>query len=168
MIRLDEHAYGLDDERLVRIHRLINDYAPELSLRKIPPGDPIAEWAHQQGHDYGVYEAGVGASAEHFGGNMTNWVFTLPKAQIDDRVFARVLEADFRRNGADERIAKHKALEEAAKLSRMRAEMDRIEAKKDEMIALGQMSRYKSTIRHKINGEDVIIGDTIRPLRSYA
>jgi len=167
MIRLDEHAYGLDDERLVRIHRLLNDYDPNLSLRAIPPGDPIAPWAAQQGHDYGVYESGVAHSAEHHGGNMTNWVFTLAKHEVDDRVIARVLEADFRRNGVEERIARHKAHEEATKLSQLRALMDKQEARRDEMLALGEMSRHKATIRHKIHGEDVIIGDTVRPLRTH-
>lgn len=167
MIRLDEHAFGLDDERLVRIHRLLNDYSPTLSLRKIPDGDPIAPWAHSQGHDYGVYESNVGQSAAHHGGNMTNWVFTIAKGQIDDRVIARVFEADMLRNGVEARIAKHRAHEEATKLSNMRALMDRQEARRDEMLALGEMARHKSTIRHKIHGEDVIIGDTVRPLRTH-
>lgn len=166
-IRLDEHALGLDHPDLVRIHRLINDYDPNLSLRVIPPGDPIREWASQQSppRDYGVWENNVDTSG--FGGGLSNWVFTIARAQIDERTFARVLEADFRRRGVPERMAKLKAFDAAQDLSRKRGLMEKFEERREEMIGLGALARNKSTLRHTIRGEDVIIGDTVRPVRTH-
>ena len=163
---LGQHAAGLDTDRLAYYGKLIADMFPELELRRIPNDDRIMPWAMQQTppHTIGVWERAVGTHA--FGGALTNWVFTLPEHSIDDRIIARLLEADMRRQGADERTAKYEALRRTKLANEQAAFMRKFEERRDEMVALGEMAGRKDTIRHKIGGEDVIIADKIRPVRS--
>lgn len=164
VINLAEHSYGLRSEAEMRIHRMLQDYDPNLSLRRIPEGDPafLAGRAKTPPHTHGVWEEGVITL-----GVLGNWVFTLAEMSIDHRVLARIVEGDMRKHGVNEKMAKLRAHQETAELERQRAMYDLIEERRDEMEAIGRMARTKSTIRHRINGEDVIIGDTVRSLRTH-
>lgn len=165
-IDLGAHAAGLDSDRLRYYGKLISEMYPELELRRIPHDDRIMAWATQQAppHTFGIWERNVGTHA--FGGVLTNWVFTLPEQAIDDRIIARLLEADMRRQGADERTAKMEALRRTKLATEQANFMRKFEERRDEMIALGRMAGTQSTIRHTIGGEDVIISDVIRPART--
>lgn len=165
VINLAEHSFGLRSEAELRINRMLRDYDPNLSLRRIPEGDPAfnAGRAKTPPHTHGVWEEGVNTLK----GILGNWVFTLAEMSIDHRVLARIAEGDMRKHGVPEKIAKLRAHQETAELERQRAMYDIIEERREEMEAIGRMARTKSTIRHRINGEDVIIGDTVRPLRAH-
>lgn len=167
-LNLRDHAAGLDTERLQFYGKLVNEmYGLEAELRRIPNDDPIRDWAAQQvpPHEFGIWERNVSATA--FGGILSNWAFTFPANAIDDRIIARLIEADMRRGGADQRTAKYEA-QRRAKIAGQDAEfMRKFEERREEMVTLGKMAEGKTTIRHRINGEDVIIGDEVRSVRSF-
>ena len=164
-LRLNETGHGLRTEREFRLHRMLQDYDRNLSLRRIPEGDP--SFGQYQGElliTHGVWEEGVNT----MGGVISPWVLRVPEESLDDRLFARVIDGDMAKNGnADERTRKALALQQAEELGRTRALMDLLEERQDEMMTIGELARTKSTIRHRINGEDVIIGDTVRSVRTH-
>jgi len=164
-IDLGAHAAGLDSERLRYYGKLIDEMYPEVELRRIPHDDRIMPWAAAQNppHEFGIWERNVGTHA--FGGVLSNWVFTFAEASVDDRIIARLLEADMRRQGASERVAKVEAQRRTKIATEQATFMRKFEERREEMIALGEMAGRKDTIRHKIGGEDVIISDTLRPVR---
>lgn len=161
---LSEHALGLTTDRLRHVHHLLNDYDPNLSLRRIPDGDPILAWAMAQDppRRFGVWEASVDRSVVD---RISNWVFTIAEQNIDDRVFARVLEGDFTRHGASELMAKKIAFDQATELSAKRKFIQTQEERRDQMMFIGQSKQ--SVLRMKIHGEDVVIGDDVRAVRTH-
>ena len=150
-------AHGLTTERQLHIHRLLQEYDPNLSLRRIPERDP----AFRPPRVFGVYE-------EHVGPGQPHWVFTLAEYSIDERILARVRENDFQRlGGAKGAWDKFMALKTAQEESRKKAELERQLEREEQMLAIGRMSDKKSTVRHIINGEEYIIGDTLRRPRTH-
>ena len=164
-LRLDETSHGLRTEREFRLHRMLQDYDRNLSLRRIPEGDPsFGQYTGELLITHGVWEEGVNT----LGGAISNWVLRVPEESLDDRLFARVIDSDMAKNGTvNERVRKAEALRQAEDLGRKRAMMDLLEERQDEMMTIGKLAGTKSTIRHKINGEDVIIGDTVRSARTH-
>lgn len=153
-------GYGLTTEKQLHINRLLQDYDPHLSLRRIPEGDPaaIAGAKFTPPKVYGVWEDNVAAG-------QPNWVFTLAEMSIDERVLARIASNDMQKVGADKRMANFMALQGAAEASRMKKQIDLEAERREEMIGIGELAGRKTSFRHTLNGEDVIIGDTIRPAR---
>jgi hypothetical protein len=155
-----DSAHGLTTERHFHINRLLMDYSPNLSLRRIAENDPAFAFGASLNPPkiYGVWEDGVASS-------QSNWVFTLADMSIDTRVLARIMENDMKRSGVDERKAKLVALGRAEEAGRLKQQMNRMEERREEMIGLGKLAGKKSTIRHTFaNGEKVIIGDRIEPV----
>ena len=81
----NEYHFGLETEIQKRVNRILQDYNPKLSLRRIPDTDPafMAGQKFNPPRIFGVWEDGV-ARGE------TNWVFTLAEMSIDDRVLRRI------------------------------------------------------------------------------
>lgn len=154
-INFDEYHYGLDTDAKRHINRMLHDYDDRLSLRRIANTDP----AFTPEKPYGVWEDGLHS-------NMTNWVFTLAETMIDERVIARIAANDMTKQGASERFAKWKALEMAQQASAHLKRIEEAEAKREEMIGMAKLHN-RTSYRHRINGEDVIIGDEIRSPRTY-
>lgn len=155
-----DSAHGLTTERQFHINRMLMDYSPKLSLRRIAESDPAFKFGATLNPPkiYGVWEDGV-ASSE------TNWVFTLAEMSIDERVLARIMENDMKRTGVDARKAKMIAFGRAEEASRLKRQADRMEERREEMIGLGKLAGKKNTIRHTFaDGEKVIIGDRIEPV----
>lgn len=150
--------HGLTTERQWHINAMLRDYDPKLSLRRIPELDPAAIAGAKLNPPklFGVWEEGV-ARGE------TNWVFTLAEMSIDSRVLARIMENDMSKQGADQRMAKFLAIKRAEEASKLKGKIDEKEAKREEMLWLGKQT--KSSIRHTINGEKVIIADRIIPVK---
>lgn len=146
-------GYGLTSEREFLTNKLVHDYDPRLSFRRIPEGDPY----YTAENPWGVWEEGVAPG-------LSPWAFTVN--YCDDRVIARLIEADLLREGASERIARIEAMNRASEASKMRQQLDEMEARREEMEGVARLATSRTTIRHRINGEDVIIGDKIRPVRS--
>lgn len=154
-------GHGLTNPRHLHINQMLLDYSRgKLSLRRIPERDPAfaAGIRETPPKVFGVWEENVAS-------DQTNWVFTLAEMSIDERVLARVMANDFERSGASERFAKLQAFEVANKASQLKKQAEMMEAREDEMRTIGRLAGQKSTFRHRINGEDVIIGDRIRPVR---
>jgi len=163
VIRFDENAHGLYTDKQRHINRMLQDYDRNLSLRKIGDRDPILAscLAKFPQHTYGVWEEGV-QRADLLG----NWVFTLAEMSIDERVLARIVANDMTKAGVPERMAKLRAHHESEELSMKKRQMEEQEARREEMIAVGRLAGQKSSVRHKIKGEDVVIGDTLRSPRT--
>lgn len=158
---LSSAGHGLRTERQHHIAQMVRDIDPRLSLRRIPENDPAFEYGARLNPQklFGVWE-------ENVSHELSNWVFTLAEMSIDERVPARLIENDLRRSGASERIAKLEAFERANEASRLKQQAEMMAEREDEMRVIGELAGRKSTIRHRINGEDFIIGDTVRPVRS--
>lgn len=155
-IDLAAHALGLETDAQRHVHRLLNDYDRNLSLRRIPQGDP----AFRPDKPFGVWEEGITGAA-------TNWVFTLSEAMIDERVLSRIAQADMAKHGVPEKIAKMQAATLAAEASKMRRRMEDDQEKKEEMLGVVKLAAKNGTIRHRINGERVLIGDEIRRPQTF-
>lgn len=157
LVDFNDIANGLTTEKQRHIAQMVRDASGGLlELKRIPEGDP----AFRPPHVYGVYERNVAAGLSH-------WVFTLMEMSIDERVVARVLENDMRRHGANEKMAKYLAFENANKASELKVQAEKMAEREDEMKTIGKLAGKHSAFRHTINGQDVIIGDTIRPVRRH-
>ena len=155
-----DSAHGLTTERHFHINRMLMDYSPKLSLRRIAENDPAFAAGAKLNPPkiYGVWEDNVSAG-------QPNWVFTLADMSIDTRVLARIMENDMKRVGVDERKAKLIALGRAEEAGRLKLQADRMEERREEMIGLGKLAGKKNTIRHTFaDGQKVIIGDRIEPV----
>lgn len=146
---------GLDTEKQRHIDNLLHDYDPNLSLRRIPDGDP----AFSIQKPYGVYEENILA--------MRPWVFTLSPSEIDERVLARIMANDFTKQGAPEKFAKLQAHEAATQLSKMRRDAELAAEREDEMRTIADLASRKTTVRHRIDGELMILGDEITTGRTH-
>jgi len=159
-IDLSAAGYGLRTERQLHINRMLMDATGgKLTLRRIPEADPAFRMGMQ--HDppkvFGVHEAGVAS-------NLSPWVFTLAEMSIDERIVARALAGDFSRHSAAQQMSKVQAFEAATRASKLKQEAERMAEREDEMKSVGRLAGLKHSFRHRIGGEDFIIGDTVRPV----
>lgn len=159
-IDLDGMGHGLTTEKQLYVNKLLQEYDPNLSLRRIPERDPaaIAGARLDPPKIFGVHEANVAPG-------QSPWAFTLAEMSIDERVLARVVSNDLQRRGASKQFADLLAIQGAAEAGRRKREAELLEEREDEMLTIGALARKKATFRHTLNGEDVIIGDRIRPAR---
>jgi hypothetical protein len=155
VMNLQEHAYGLVTESQRHVHRLLNDYDRNLSLRRVPDSDP----GFRPDQPYGVYEENQLA--------MRPWVFFLSDAQIDERVLSRIMQNDFTKHGANEKAAKLLAAEKASQLSKLRKEAEQQEERYEEMSSLARLMEHKPVVKHRIDGELYRIADEITPVGKH-
>jgi len=160
---LAAHAFGLRTERQILTNQMLQDYNPKLTLRRIGERDP----AFAAGQKFNPPRV-LGVWEEPVARGETNWVFTLAEISVDPvRILARVAENDFSKaNGKErfDRLLAFKQLEEAVKLKELN---DKNQERREEMITAGKLMRRNGTVRMKINGEDVLVGDTITPVRKF-
>lgn len=158
-VNFREAQYGLTTEIQRRINALLQAYNAKLSLRRIPEMDPaaIAGAKLNPPKTFGVWEENVDR-------DQSNWVFTLAEMSIDDRILRRIWENDFANAGADKRMARLLAENASAEMMRERANEEKMDARREEMMGIGKMAQHRDVIRHRINGEDFILGDTLRPV----
>jgi hypothetical protein len=154
-IDFNDIANGLLTEKARHIAQMVKDVSGgKLELRRIPESDP----AFRPPKVFGVWEFNVAS-------DQSPWAFTLMEMSIDERVIARIIENDMKRSGASERFAKLMAFEQAEKASALKKYGDKLEERKEEMRVIGRMSNRFSQFTHVIDGEKVIIGDTVRSPR---
>ena len=154
--RTAEREYGLDSPAFKRINEILHDIDPRLSLRRIEPGDP----AFRPPKTMGVYEEGVVQN-----GAVTPWVLTIEPEFVDERLIARVLAGDMSKMRPGERMEKLRQAREIAQ-AKIKAEWEEEKARRREEI-LFIASGGRNSIRHKINGEDVILSDEVRSPRTH-
>lgn len=160
---LGAHAYGLHGERQIRINQMLQEYNPKLSLRRIGENDP----AFRAGQRFDPPRV-LGVWEEPVERGESNWVFTLAEISVDDRILARIFENDFAKNGgAKGKYSKLLAMRQAEEYGRLKKDRDKIEERRDDMISMGKLARIHGPVRVNINGEDLILGDTIRPVRKF-
>lgn len=158
---LTDVGHGLRTEKQLRIARMLREYNPRLSLRRIPESDPAfaAGMQFDPPRVFGVYEENV---ADH----LPNWVFTVAEMSIDERLLARVAENDFARGGGATKMwNKFLALKTAQELEKRARQEEIMAAREEEMLGVAKLAEKRSTFRHRINGELMQIGDTIRPIK---
>jgi len=160
MTNLREHAleteYGLDTEPAKHVHRLLNDYDPYLSLRRVPEGDPAFKPGERQ---FGVWEETSTAS--------TKWAFIVPEISLGNPggILARVVLGDATKRTPAERMQALQAAHAAAELARQKQAAEQAAERREMMLYIA--STPKSSIRHKIDGEDLIISDHARSVRQF-
>lgn len=161
---LGSHAQGLSTEMHFRVDRLLKDYSPKLSLRRIGESDPAlaAGIRFDPPRIFGVWEEPV-ARGE------TNWVFTLADISITPAVLVRVAEADFAKISPKEKFDQFTAREQVATALRIKARNDVHAEAREEMMLAGRAMRSvgNGTARIRIGGEEVLVGDTITPVRKF-
>lgn len=161
---LGAHAQGLTTDIQFKVDRLLKDYSPKLSLRKIGDNDPAlhAGMRFNPPRLYGVWEEPV-ARGE------TNWVFTVAEISISPALLVRIAEADFAKTNPKEKFDQFMAREQVAEALRRKEQNDYHEGRRDEMMLAGKAMRRagNGTARIRINGEEVLVGDTITPIRKF-
>lgn len=145
-IRFDEHAFGLVTDKQRHVNKMLQQENPRLSLRRVPTSDP----GFTPEKPYGVYE--------EVGPGVRPWVFFLSESMIDERVLARVLENDLSKQGVPARMAKMIALSAATEKT-MRDRDAEIQAARNEEALFVAQNAGRTTIRMKVDGDDIIIGD---------
>lgn len=156
-----DSAYGLTTERQQHINRLLRDYSEgKLSLRRIAENDPAfaAGMKLNPPKVFGVWEENVASG-------QPNWVFTLAEMSIDERVLARIMENDMKRMGATDRMAKMMAIGRANEASKLKAQLEIQEARREEMLGLGKIMEKKSVVTHTIDDVKYRIGDRMMPVK---
>lgn len=161
---LGAHAQGLTTDMQMKVDRLLKDYSPKLSLRKIGDNDPAlhAGLRFNPPRTYGVWEEPV-ARGE------TNWVFTVAEISITPALLVRVAEGDFAKTNAGQKFDQFQARQQIAEALRLKEQNDHNAERREEMILTGKAMRRagNGTARVRINGEDVLVGDTITPVRKF-
>lgn len=157
-----EREYGLTTEPQKILNMVLRDYDPYLSLRRIPEGDPAFVHARAQTppHEFGVWEETSTAS--------TKWAFTVSEQEIQinpGSILARVSLGDASKYTPAERIARLQAATKAAEAAKDKYWADKMEERREEMLFIA--SNGKSRIAHTIDGEKMIIGDTMRRARTH-
>lgn len=151
---LEFTGYGLTTAKQVHINRIIKEYDPHLSLRRVPQNDP----AYKPGEaEFGIFEEGVHASQRP-------WAFLVGEQSVDERLLARVMEADMTRQGVPARMAKFMAIQKAAEQAKLDADRERIEERTEEMVGVAKMGDRTGDFTHTINGRKYRIGDMLRPV----
>lgn len=141
------YGHGLETETQRDVDRLLNDYDPNLSLRRIPERDP----AFTPEKPFGVYEEGtLGVSP---------WVFTLAPYACDERVLARVAAGDMAKRGVREDMAKTQANALAAQAWRDRQRAVEQQERTDEMLSVAKLGdRYsRFTMIDPRTGERMVV-----------
>lgn len=156
-ISLEGRQYGLTNERQTHVHRLLQQYDHRLSLRRVDERDP----AFNPQKPYGVYEEATLGQRP--------WVFFCSDTEIDDRLLARIAEADMVKHGVPEKKAKMDAFNAAQALSKQQREADQAEERRDEMMTIGELAQKHDIVRHRLgpDGELMRIGDTITSGRTF-
>ena len=159
---LSAHAFGLRTEMQVRINQMLQAYDPKLTLRRINTSDPAyaAGQKFTPPKEFGVWEEPVLRGE-------TNWVFLLPESAIHGQVLVRVAENDFSRTNPHEKFNRLLAEDQFRQAGMLKDQNDKFEEKRDQMMTVGKLARRHGAVRMKINGEDVILDDTIRPVRKF-
>lgn len=156
-----EQAQGLTTEPQKILNMMLRDFDPYLSLRRIPESDPAfgPSRAQTPPHEFGVWEETSTAS--------TKWVFTLPEAYIlsPQTVIARIAAGDATKLSPRERIELLQKANRAADAAKDKYWEDKAAAKREEMLFIA--SNGKSRITHTIDGEKMIVGDTVRRARTH-
>lgn len=144
------YGHGLETEQQRDVDRLLNDYDPNLSLRRIPERDP----AFRPEKPFGVYEEGTLG--------VTPWVFTLAGYACDQRVLARVAAGDMAKRGVREDMAKQQAEALAAQAWQDRQRAMQAQDRHDEMLSVAKLGeRYsRFTMRNPITGERMVVDNS--------
>lgn len=152
--RETERDYGLENDVQRLVNAALHNYSHRLSLRRIPERDP----AYRPPRVFGVYEEGVL-------GGISPWVFTLAPEHVDERVLARVIAGDMSKSSHKERMAalqKANQLMQAEKEAQWAAEHAR---RRDEMLFI--LGTKRSSIRHKLGDDTLILSDETRSPRTH-
>lgn len=156
-----EHAYGLITEPQKLLNRMLQDYDPYLSLRRIPENDPAfaAGMQHNPPRIFGVWEETSSAS--------TKWAFTIPEISIQNpgAILARVAAGDMTKMSGKEKLELLRKAQEATKLAERKVQAEKEAERREEMLFIA--STAKSRITHTLNGEKLILGDTVRSARTH-
>lgn len=154
-------ANGLTTEPQKLLDMMLRDYDHYLSLRRIPENDPAfqAGQAYDPPRTFGVWEETSTAS--------TKWVFTIPEISIlnPGEILARIVVGDATKRTAKERMEILRASQEAAERAREKYWEDVRAQRREEMMFIA--SNGKSRITHTIDGEKMILGDTMRRARTH-
>lgn len=148
---LEFTGYGLNTPKQVHISKLLHDYDHHLSLRRVPTSDP----AYNPETPFGIFEEGIHSSQRP-------WAFFVSESMVDERLLARVIEADMRRNGVDQKMTKMLAIQAANARSVEQRERERMDERTEEMIGIAKLGERTSDVIHTINGEKYRIGDKMR------
>ncbi len=143
--RIGERDFGLTTDIQRRVNQMLQDYDRNLSLRAIPERDP----AFRPPRTMGVYEEGTKG--------VTPWVFTIEPEHVDERVFARAIAGDMSKLSHAQRMEILKATRDAAARKIELEQAEEAAQRREEMLFIA--STKQNTIRHKINGETVILAD---------
>lgn len=162
-IDLTDAGFGLTSERHLFIARLVREFDPNLSLRRIQSSDP--QFPHAMSfnppREFGIWEENVGPGHP-------NWVFLVPESAVDERIVARLYENDFKRlGGAEGASTKLLAMHTAHERAKLKAHEEMMAERREEMLGVAELAAKKNSFRHTIAGREVIIGDTVRPVRSH-
>lgn len=154
-------AFGLESEAALHVHRLLRDYDHHLSLRKLQEGEPAFREGRKQNPPlvYGVHEeTAISASP---------YVFLVSEVSLGNpaAILARVAMGDATKYTVAERMEFLKRSHTAAELAERKRFEEEQAARIDEAKFIA--STQKSRIRHKIDGDDVIIGDETRSARTH-
>jgi hypothetical protein len=157
-----EHAYGLTTEPQRLLNKMLQDFDPYLSLRRIPEGDPafLAGRAFDPPRTFGVWEETSAAS--------TKWVFTIPEISIQNPggVLARVAAGDMSKLSPAQKIQLLRDANQAAELGRQKANEEKMAERREQALFIA--SSRKSRLRHTLNGEEVVIDSHgIHPARNH-
>jgi hypothetical protein len=156
-----EHAQGLTTEPQKILNMMLRDFDPYLSLRRIPETDPafLPGRAQNPPHEFGVWEETSAAT--------TKWVFTIPEAYVlsPETVLARVVAGDATKLTPRQRVELLQKANLAAKAAKDKYWEDIRAARREEMMFIA--SNGKSRITHTIDGEKMIVGDTVRRARTH-
>lgn len=144
------YGHGLETEQQRDVDRLLNDYDPNLSLRRIPERDP----AFRPEKPFGVYEEGTLG--------VTPWVFTLAGYACDQRVLARIAAGDMAKRGVREDMAKQQAEALAAQAWDDRQRAMQAQDRHDEMLSVAKLGeRYsRFTMRNPLTGERMVVDNS--------
>lgn len=157
-----EAEYGLITENQRLLNQMLHDYDPYLSFRRIPENDP----AFREGMTFdpprvfGVHEETSAAG--------TKWVFTVPEVATENptAILGRVVAGDSSKLTPAQKIELLKAAHAATEAAKRKRWEEKMAERRDEMLFIA--SSAKSTIRHKIDGEDVVLSASgIRQLRHH-
>lgn len=154
-------ANGLSTEPQKILDMMLRDYDPYLSLRRIPEGDPAfkAGQAFDPPRIFGVWEETSAAT--------TKWVFTIPEISIlnPGEILARIVVGDSSKRTPKERMEILQASQQAAVQAKEKFWEDVRAQRREEMNFIA--SNGKSRITHTIDGEKMILGDTMRRARTH-
>lgn len=154
-------ANGLSTEPQKILDMMLRDYDHHLSLRRIPENDPAfkAGQAFDPPRIFGVWEETSAAS--------TKWVFTIPEISIlnPGEIIARIVVGDATKRTPKERMEIYRASQDAADKARDKYWEDVRAQRREEMDFIA--STGKSRITHTIDGEKMIVGDTLRRARTH-